>query len=245
MMRCGASRGWWRTFHRIASFLFSKSSVMFVHCSRIVHTLKLCCWYEHRVIRRRVRRPTVNDSHYSNLEARWRRIVNKVGKKKLMRCKTLMTTIRWRQQHQLHVCVQVSDDEKEANFSSFSIATWYLQDIFLWDGKRRQSFVFLLFKLMHTHFYTYLLFCSFSGKFMSSYLSLYSFLAMYQYYLNFGCSRLCMFYKKVKNFSSSPVVRCSKFGGTFIKNAVTYPAALVQPLSCALPLFIIHALKNH
>ena len=103
MMRCGASRGWWRTFHRIASFLFSKSSVMFVHCSRIVHTLKLCCWYEHRVIRRRVRRPTVNDSHYSNLEARWRRIVNKVGKKKLMRCKTLMTTIRWRQQHQLHV----------------------------------------------------------------------------------------------------------------------------------------------
>ena len=153
MMRCGASRGWWRTFHRIASFLFSKSSVMFVHCSRIVHTLKLCCWYEHRVIRRRVRRPTVNDSHYSNLEARWRRIVNKVGKKKLMRCKTLMTTIRWRQQHQRDTYnVELSDDEKEANFSSFSIATWYLQDIFLWEAAK---FCIFAFKLMHTHLYIY------------------------------------------------------------------------------------------
>ena len=189
MMRCGASRGWWRTFHRIASFLFSKSSVMFVHCSRIVHTLKLCCWYEHRVIRRRVRRPTVNDSHYSNLEARWRRIVNKVGKKKLMRCKTLMTTIRWRQQHQLHVRVQLSDDEKEVNFSSFSIATWYLQDIFLWDGKRRQSFVFLLFKLMHTHF-------------MSSYLSLYSFLLCTNIISTLAAPVYVCFIKRSKTFQA-------------------------------------------
>ena len=155
MMRCGASRGWWRTFHRIASFLFSKSSVMFVHCSRIVHTLKLCCWYEHRVIRRWVRRPTVNDSHYSNLEARWRRIVNKVGKKKLMRCKTLMTTIRWRQQHQRHVQRTTfwwwKRGKLQFLFHCYMIPSRY----FSMRWERRQSFVFLLFKLMHTHLYIY------------------------------------------------------------------------------------------